>query len=176
MMRKLLLFFFLSLPGMLLAQTGHFIPSSSFSSNLINSLCQDRQGSVWVAADYGLNRFDGYCFETFLHDNADTTTVCTNVIVCVYCDGEGRLWVGTNHGLDRYDEATDAFVHYNLPGEAGSMYARVSSIIQRKDGTILVGTAGYGMYTINKEGNLQKYETEREYLNLMKEDDEGVED
>jgi hypothetical protein len=39
----------------------------------------------------------------------------------------------------------------------------------------------WGFYTDgdflgNKEGNLQKYETEREYLNLMKEDEEDVED
>ena len=35
------------------------------------------------------------------------------------------------------------------------MGARVATIIQRKDGTMLIGTAGYGMYTINDEGYLQ---------------------
>ena len=137
------------------AQIGQFFPSDRFSSSLVSDICQDRLGSLWVATDYGLNKFDGYRFAYYLHQEGDDNSMRVNGVVSLLCDKEGRLWVGTNHGLDRYDEATDAFVHYNLPGEAGSMYARVSSIIQRKDGTILVGTAGYGMYTINKEGNLQ---------------------
>ena len=41
-------------------QTGHFFPSDRFSSSLIANLCQDKYGSLWIATDYGLNRFDGY--------------------------------------------------------------------------------------------------------------------
>ena len=42
-----------------------------FSSSLISSICQDRQGSIWIATDYGLNKFDGYRFATYLHKNGD---------------------------------------------------------------------------------------------------------
>ena len=134
------------------AQTGHFIPSERFSSSLISDLCQDHQGSVWIATDYGLNRFDGYRFQTFLHSETDTTSLSVNVVVSLLCDSEGRLWVGTNRGLDRFDAETETFIHYPFPS---GLMPRVSSIIQRKDGTLLVGTAGYGLFSLSVDRGLQ---------------------
>ena len=98
-----------------LAQTGHFIPSDHFSSSLISCFSQDRQGSIWVGTDYGLNRFDGYSFETFLHDEADSTSLCSNMVVSLLCDSNGQLWVGTSRGLDRFDPVNESFVHYHFP-------------------------------------------------------------
>ena len=82
------------------AQTGHFYPSSLFSSGLVSDLCQDKYGNIWIATDYGLNRFDGYHFTTWLHSETDSTTIKSNTVVSLLSDGEGGLWVGTNRGLD----------------------------------------------------------------------------
>ena len=152
------------------ARTGHFIPSSRFSSSLISNLCQDRQGFVWVATDYGLNRFDGYQFETFLHDDADTTSLLDNVVTRLLCDAEGRLWVGTNHGLDRFDPASASFVHYPIPHAP-----RITSLLQRCDGTLLIGTAGYGAYVMDSLGHISRFTTDaaEDYSIIFYEDTRG---
>ena len=171
----LLLLTALSLTLTARAQIGQFISSDRFSSSLVSDICQDRQGSLWIATDYGLNRYDGYRFSYYLHKNNDPNSMRVNGVVSLLCDNEGRVWVGTNHGLDRYDDATDSFVHYGFPPEYGDMGARVASIIERKDGTILIGTAGYGLYTINSEGYLQPsgfFAPEMFYNSLM-EDSRG---
>ena len=139
------------------AQRGTFISSDRFSSSLISDICQDQRGSMWVATDYGLNRYDGYHFQTFLHDDADTTTMCTNVVVSLLCDRKGRLWVGTNRGLDRFDSADESFTHYPFPE---GFKPRVTSIIQRHDGTILVGTAGYGAFSLGDDNRLHQFPIE----------------
>ena len=139
------------LSGRLTAQTGHFIPSDFFSSGLINSLCQDKYGSVWIATDYGLNRYDGYHFQSFLHDDTDRWSVCDNGAVSLLCDSQGRVWVGTVHGLDRYDEGADGFVHFDFPD---NLKPRVSSLLQLADGTIFVGTAGYGAFLVDDKGQV----------------------
>ena len=133
-------------------QIGQFFPSDRFSSSLISDLCQDRQGGIWIATDYGLNRFDGYFFQPFFHDAADSTTVQSNVMVCLLCDREGRLWVGTNRGLDRYDHATESFIHVPFPGNA---HPRVNQVVELHDGTILVGTGGYGSFALQADGTLK---------------------
>ena len=154
------------------AQTGLFIPANRFSSSLISSLCQDKLGSVWVGTDYGLNRFDGYNFQTFLHDEADTMSIQTNAIVSLLCDDKGQLWVGTNRGLDRFDSSTETFIHYRFPN---NLTPRVSSILQRKDGTILVGTAGYGAYCVDKGSELKQFSVESSghYFSRFFEDSRG---
>ena len=138
--------------GRLSAQTGHFIPSNDFSSGLINSICQDKYGSVWIATDYGLNRYDGYRFRMFLHDDTDEWSICDNGAVELLCDKQGRLWVGTVHGLDRYDETAAGFVHFAFPD---NLKPRVSSLLQLADGRIFVGTAGYGAYVVDSNGQLK---------------------
>ena len=135
-----------------IAQTGHFISSEMFSSGLINNLTQDRFGSIWIATDYGLNCYDGYRFQTFLHDDADSLTICDNAAVTLFADREGRIWVGTSHGLDRFDKSTESFVHYRFPGVS---QPRVTSITQLASGRILVGTAGFGAFLLGSDGTLQ---------------------
>ena len=97
-MKRTILLLLLSVlfSGLSYAQAGYFISSDRFSSSLISDLCQDRQGSVWIGTDYGLNRFDGYRFQTFLHDDKDPSSLSVNVVVSLLNDREGRLWIGTN--------------------------------------------------------------------------------
>ena len=147
---SLLLFVMAFLP--LRGQTGHFFPSDRFSSSLIANLCQDKYGSLWIATDYGLNRFDGYQFETFLHSDKDPWSICNNAVVTMLSDRDGRLWVGTNRGLDRYDEAANGFVHYRFDEE---IQPRITGLVHLSDGKILVTTAGYGAYTIGSDDKLQ---------------------
>ncbi|MCR4809334.1 MAG: response regulator [Prevotella sp.] len=127
------------------AQRGQFFSSDLFSSSLISGLCQDQLGAIWIATDYGLNRFDGYHFHTYLHDDADSTSMVTNVVTTLLCDSAGHLWVGTNKGLDCYDADSETFLHYPFPGD---IKPRVSRMLQLHDGTILVGTAGYGAFVL----------------------------
>ena len=131
------------------AQMGNFFPSDRFSSSLIADLCQDKYGYIWIATDYGLNRYDGYQFETFLHNDESPTSICNSVVVSLLLDRDGRLWVGTNRGLDRYDESIDGFVHYPFPN---GVLPRVSSMLQLPDGQILVATSGYGAFLVSEDG------------------------
>jgi len=155
------------------AQTGHFISADRFSSSLINDLCQDRQGSLWVATDYGLNRFDGYVFQSFLHQPDDSTSLCDNMAVCMQLDDQGSLWVGTRRGLDRFDSSTMTFRHYAFPD---GFTPRVSTLFQLRDGRLLVGTAGYGAYVIGEATGwqLQQFSSERSgFYSRFYEDSEG---
>jgi signal transduction histidine kinase/DNA-binding response OmpR family regulator/streptogramin lyase len=143
-----------------------------FSSGLISTLCQDRQGSIWIGTDYGLNKFDGYHFSTYLHDDADTTSLAVNVVVNLFCDRDGRLWVGTNRGLDRYDEEANCFIHYPFPE---GYRPRVTNIIQRKDGTLFIATAGYGAYTLADDDCLHSFSLndDDDYYARVYEDSQG---
>ena len=158
-MRLLLRLFVISLLSVAnsFAQNGQFFPAEQFSSSLVNDICQDRQGSLWVATDYGLNRFDGYKFQTFLHASVDSTTLCDNTIVSLLNDSRGRLWVGTRTGLDLFNPADETFRHIAFPD---SVKPRISSLIEMPDGSLFVGTAGYGAFTVDAELHLSRYGSE----------------
>lgn len=59
---------------------------------------QDRQGFLWFATVDGLNRYDGYDFETFTRDPDDRGSLPNGFIRCLIEDDGGRLWLGTYGG------------------------------------------------------------------------------
>ena len=176
-MKRLLVFLcaFALLLGRVSGQAGHFISSDRFSSGLISNLCQDKYGSVWIATDYGLNRYDGYRFQTFLHNSDNEGSICNNVVVSLLCDRDGQMWVGTNRGLDRFDYASARFVHYPFPD---GVLPRISSLLQLADGRIVAATAGYGAYILDKDGQLKKTDdfadkNTNQYFGMVYQDSRG---
>ena len=158
------------------ALTGQYIPSDRFSSGLVNAMCQDQYGYMWIATENGLNRFDGYRFTTYYHHSGDTTSLGSNIVTSLYQDRQGQLWVGTRTGLNRYDYNTDRFVNYPFMKEENP--PRVITILERKNGEFLAGTSGRGLWTV-KDGAMSKIEGGYSsaggmwYYNQMIEDSHG---
>lgn len=135
---------------------GVLYPSDRLSSGLLTCVCQDRYGYVWVGTEYGLNKFDGYRFTTYLHSQRDSATISDNEIASLFVDRKGRLWVGCSRGLVCYDYEHDQFRRYRFPN---NLTPRVNSMAETSSGKLLVGTAGYGLYSVNPNGYLD-YESD----------------
>jgi len=133
------------------ADTGQLYTSDKLSSGMITCICQDRYGFVWIGTEYGLNKFDGYSFTTYFHSRNDSTTITDNEISTLFVDREGRLWIGCSRGLVRYDYEQDNFHRYNFPD---GLTPRVNSLTDDAYKRLLIGTAGYGLYTISREDHI----------------------
>ena len=129
------------------AVTGRLYTSNDLSSSLIRCIIQDKYGFIWVGTNYGLNRFDGYKFSTYLCNPADTTTIQDNDIVKLYPYSKEFLFVATNRGLYKYSYLTNSFQHIVL--EKKDEKIRVSSLIEDGKHNLLIGTAGYGAYRLD---------------------------
>lgn len=129
------------------ANSGRLYTSNDLSSSLIRCIIQDKYGFIWVGTNYGLNRFDGYKFSTYLCNPADTTTIQDNDIVKLYPYSKEFLFVATNRGLYKYSYLTNSFQHIVL--EKNDEKIRVSSLIEDRKHNLLIGTAGYGAYRLD---------------------------
>ena len=131
---------------MAMADTGKLYTSDKLSSSLLTSVCQDSYGYIWVGTEYGLNKFDGYSFTLYHTTQGDTTSIVNNNISTLYSSSDGSLWVGMSKGLCRYDYHNNNFVRYAFPE---GLRPRVNAIAER-NGDLLIGTAGYGLFSIRK--------------------------
>ncbi len=132
---------------MLYASVGRLYTSDKLSSSLITCMCQDKYGYIWIGTEYGLNKFDGYRFTNYLHSDKDTMTITDNIISSFIVDRDGQLWVGCGKGLVKYDYHHDHFIRKVFPIKE---HPRVNSMVLNNKGDLLIGTAGYGLFKINR--------------------------
>jgi signal transduction histidine kinase/ligand-binding sensor domain-containing protein/DNA-binding response OmpR family regulator len=90
-------------------------------SNLnVRAFCQDSLGYLWIATFRGLNRYNGYEFIHYFHDENDTLSLDNDFIFSLFLDSSHRLWIGTATGTNRYDFETNTFRRY--PSTKGAAY------------------------------------------------------
>jgi PAS domain S-box-containing protein len=75
----------------------------------VRVITQDQHGFIWIGTQEGLNKYDGYTFETFFHEPENTDSLSHHSVWDILSRSDGSLWVATNHGLNRYDEASRTF-------------------------------------------------------------------
>ena len=124
-------------------QFHHFTTNDGLSSNSVRCLYQDRKGFIWIGTDGGgLNRFDGYHFTHFLHNENEPQSISNNQICSIIEDYLGFLWVATDNGLNRYDPNSGQFKRfYHISGNPKSLlYDKVTFLCEDSENTLWVGT------------------------------------
>lgn len=137
------------------AQTARFFSTDNkLSSTLINQVFEDDRGLIWVATEDGLNRLDGAKVEKFNHQAEDSTSILHNYVRGTYQLSDQTLLIGYFNGLQRYDYPTQRF--YEIPmysGDGTLMQPHITTMLERHNGEILIGTSGSGIFRLTKDKN-----------------------
>ncbi|MFC2140898.1 two-component regulator propeller domain-containing protein [Acidobacteriota bacterium] len=131
---------------------------TSLSNDYIYTLCEDREGMIWIGTyNGGLNCFDPETetFIRFLHQPGDPHSLSNNSIRTIYEDSRGILWIGTEDGLNRFDSQTKTFIHYRKqPGDPNSLsHNHIRCISEDREGNLWIGTWGGGLNRLKHDGN-----------------------
>ncbi|HPC98691.1 MAG TPA: two-component regulator propeller domain-containing protein [Bacteroidales bacterium] len=113
------------------------------SLNILN-IFEDREKNILISDYYnGLSIFKGDHFVTY---NTEDILPDRNVWA-ISRDNAGRYWFGTNNGISVYDPAAKQGSRVKIYNEATRLIGNnVRFIIPGGDGTMWVGTKGFGVY------------------------------
>jgi signal transduction histidine kinase/ligand-binding sensor domain-containing protein len=116
-------------------------------SGEVNTIVEDRAGSVWFGTFGGVLRYDPQAkpFAHLSHEPGSRDTIASNAVSAIYEGQDRRLWVGTyGAGLDEIDRAGGRVVHHRRhPGDAASLCSDyVWDIAPSHGGALWVGTTG----------------------------------
>ena len=109
------------------------------SQSTVLDIEQDTNGNMWFATYNGLNRYDGYTFTVFRHDDMDSTSIASDIIRTVTMDESGRIWVGTYSGLSLYDRDTEHFRNFSIL--SSGRLVSVDHIAAMDNDRLLLGTS-----------------------------------
>ena len=71
------------------------------SQNGVMAIYKDSKGFMWFGTRDGLNRYDGYGFKIFRHNDLNPNSISNNFITVISEDNKGTLWIGTENGPQR---------------------------------------------------------------------------
>ena len=136
----------------LAAQTGKFYSTNNeLSSSLINQIFQDKRGFIWIATEYGLNRFDGLRFSNYKHVSGDSTSIKNNYVRTLFEDSRQNLLVGCIDGLMKYDSETDTFREIPMIRAGKRVFPHITQMQKLHNGEIWVVTTGQGIFRFDEE-------------------------
>lgn len=119
------------------------------SNNSVNTIYKDKFGYMWFGTDDGLDRYDGYDFKIFRHNNEDSSSLIHNRVFKLAEDGTGNLWVGTISGLSIYDNYSSKFYCPKFQSKSSNelkpLTDRIFDILKGKNGDMYVATYQCGL-------------------------------
>ncbi|MEQ8471769.1 MAG: two-component regulator propeller domain-containing protein [Marinoscillum sp.] len=84
------------------------------NSDYITSMCEDKDGKMWIGTGYGLEVIDPTVdtIRHILRETGNPESLSNNSILHIFCDDQNNMWIGTMYGLSRYDQEKDVFTSY----------------------------------------------------------------
>jgi len=127
----------------------HISGNSGLSQTRVTHIVQDNQGFMWFGTQYGLNRYDGYKFKVFKHEENDPNSLSGAYISSLFKDRLGTLWVGCVNTLDKFNAATDTFSHYRIDTQDPSgLTVTITHISQDHAGNLWLASVN-GLYRLD---------------------------
>ena len=121
------------------------------------SICEDDEGSIWIASHSGglekLNPVTG-TFKNYLPDPQQPQNDWSNFVFSIYVDKNRVMWVGTGNGFYKFNKSDETFTSYqydeNDPHSLG--HNSVNAIYEDRSGTLWLATGG-GLDRFDREAN-----------------------
>ncbi|RFZ94704.1 response regulator [Mucilaginibacter conchicola] len=90
----------------------HIGTADGLSQINVSCILQDKLGFMWIGTREGLNKYDGYNFTNYKHDEAAPATISSNMISDMVEDKDGNIWVATIIGLNKIERKTGNIIRF----------------------------------------------------------------
>lgn len=165
--RLLIFFFLMTLPLTIGAQLGtYYKADKQLLSSLTSKIIQDDAGRIWIGTRNGLNVYDGYQFQVYRKENQNNLGLNSNYINYVYQDNKGVVYVGMNDGLQIFKN--DHFSTVKTVSGNRTVACYVNCICQLKNGSVLIGTSGYGIMKMVGDTTAERLLSQNNQLSYIK--------
>src|ERR1035437_8513813 len=88
----------------------HLTTNDELSNNSVTAILRDSYGFLWIGTEFGLNRYDGYSFKTFLAQPNRPNTMTSNYIVGLQEDGLKNIWIDYGYTYVVYNREKENFI------------------------------------------------------------------
>ena len=129
----------------------HISTEDGLSGSDVSCILQDKKGYIWIATNDGLQKYDGYSFQSFHHDPLDNQSLSSDNVFTLLEDGQNNIWSMTFlAGFNKFNTVNGRNLRINeLDKESSKAFFRSTGLCMDKQGNIwLIGTENIAYYDI----------------------------
>jgi signal transduction histidine kinase/ligand-binding sensor domain-containing protein/DNA-binding response OmpR family regulator len=135
--------------------------NQGLSNNQITCIYKDTKGFMWFGTMSGLNRYDGYKFKVFKHNNHAVSSLDDDYISNIQEGPDQSLWIQTRSGFNIYNLQTGQISHdikktlaaFSIPDSL------ISNIKKDRNGNFWFVHNRYGIYRYNPKTKKTRHYT-----------------
>jgi len=131
--------------------------AQGLKSDMVRDLTQDLSGSVWLATDRGLSRFDGWETTHYSHNPDVLDSISSDQLTAVATTSlkKGNLWIGTSsRGIVKFNQETGKATSLTKSSESGGklLSDHIVDLAISEDQFLWIGTdAGLNVLNLTTE-------------------------
>jgi two-component system sensor histidine kinase ChiS len=110
--------------------------NTSISSDYVAAMMETGSGQIWIATNFGVNRFDKGTGTFTCFSEADG--LCNNMVYGIVADGDD-LWLSTNGGLSQFNTRTLTSRNFDTSDGVQSMEFNAGAYFKGRSGEIFFG-------------------------------------
>lgn len=110
---------------------------NSISSNSIRDIMEDKEGNIWIATSYGLNKINKK--NGYIENYTTKSGLPNNNIYGILIDDENNPWVSTNAGIAKLDINSNKFQIYDITDGLQGKEFNGNASFKNKEGELLFG-------------------------------------
>jgi len=129
----------------------HLDISNGLSHNQVSSILKDAKGFMWFGTGSGLDRYDGYTFKVFHHNENDSASLNDDMVVKMQEGPDNKFWIDTRYGQSIFDPVSEK-ANSNVLAYCKQLSlpaAPVTGIVKDKQGCFWFAQTGYGLSVYN---------------------------
>ncbi len=131
--------------------------STTIPTNDCSAIAEDADGFIWIGVSGNAIARYNPRNETFQRYSIETAGVANiSYFYSALLDSKGNLWFGsTNHGIQKFNRTKNKFEQVRLEvANNTAQWGNIYSIVELKNGNILVADYGKGIKTYNEKLNI----------------------
>ena len=142
---------------------------NALSSNKINNIEIDKEGTLWVSTVNGIDKIDTKTHEIERVIDSDNSEINCDYIKDIFVDSNNIIWIGSLEGLYTYDKKNNKITNLTNIIEKNLKDSSVQVIYEDSKNNIWIGSAingGVLMYT-PKTGKTKIYQSNSKIKNTL---------
>jgi ligand-binding sensor domain-containing protein/two-component sensor histidine kinase len=121
---------------------------SHFPASRILSLCESRDGNIWIGTLDGLSKFDRKLGKIVCYNISDG--LISSVINSVIEDNRGNIWLGTDKGISVFDKNKNTFRNFTRRDGLADIKCSSRAVFKDNNGMLFFGVS-HGVIYFNPD-------------------------